>query len=410
MDKPRTKNASEGIAPMGITPLNDMVAEPESRYECPVCLNWLRDPVITTCGHKFCKSCITSWLQNSGHCPIDNINLSMKVDIFPDNYTKREIQEQRMSCPFASKGCTVKVTPLDLDAHIASCEHNQPETSTQKVPCAFQPVGCKEQFSSREEAQEHIDKETITHLSYLVNAYSEMKISNDMSNANIDPKEQEAMTLWAAPDKDGESKPPPLTNTSALIRALYERVVVLEQRNREQDIVIGNMSKQLSALTVAKGKQNNEMLLRYCMGNFIWRIDNFKARLDAMVNQSKMVYSPGFYTSPNGYRFCVRLNISPQNPLCFALHVHLVKTEHDECLEWPFNGRITFAMVNQYDPEQTQRDTMMSNSNLIAFQRPTADICLRGFGYSEYAVVSDVVRNGFVKDDSLVFKVHIKCV
>ncbi|KPJ21561.1 hypothetical protein RR48_00063 [Papilio machaon] len=41
---------------------------------------------------------------NSGHCPIDNINLSMKVDIFPDNYTKREIQEQRMSCPFAAKG------------------------------------------------------------------------------------------------------------------------------------------------------------------------------------------------------------------------------------------------------------------------------------------------------------------
>lgn len=87
-----------------------------------------------------------------------------------------------------------------------------------------------------------------------------------------------------------------------------------------------------------------------------------------------------------------------------------MKTEYDECLEWPFNGRISFAMVNQYEPDLTQRDTMMSNSNLIAFRRPTAEICLRGFGYTEYAVVSDVVRNGFVKDDSLVFRVHIKCV
>jgi TNF receptor-associated factor 6 len=86
-------------------------------------------------------------------------------------------------------------------------------------------------------------------------------------------------------------------------RALYERVVVLEQRNREQDIVIANMSKQLSAFAVAKMKQNHDMLLRYCMGHYVWKVDNFKARLDAMVKDHyKMLYSPGFYTSPNGYR------------------------------------------------------------------------------------------------------------
>ena len=91
---------------------------------------------------------------------------------------------------------------------------------------------------------------------------------------------------------------------SPYFRALYERVVVLEQRNREQDIVIANMSKQLSAFAVAKMKQNNDMLLRYCMGNYVWKIDNFKARLDAMlIDHYKMLYSPGFYTSPNGYRF-----------------------------------------------------------------------------------------------------------
>ncbi|XP_050342040.1 TNF receptor-associated factor 4 [Nymphalis io] len=417
MDPNKIKNASEGIAPMGITTLNETVLsnQPESRYECPVCLNWLRDPVITTCGHKFCKSCITSWLQNSGHCPIDNINLSMKVDIFPDNYTKREIQEQRMSCPFAAKGCSVKVTPLDLDNHIAVCEFNQPEVSSQstvRVPCSFHAVGCKETFDSQEDMNAHLHNDIQNHMSFLMNAYSKIQIDSDISNASMDAKEQEAMCLWEAPDKNGEqSTSAPLSNTSALIRALYERVVVLEQRNREQDIVIANMSKQLSAFAVAKMKQNNDMLLRYCMGNYIWKIDNFKTRLDAMLKDNfKMLYSPGFYTSPNGYRFCVRLNISPQNPHCFALHVHLMKTEYDHCLEWPFNGRITFAMINQYDPDMTQRDTMMSNSNLIAFKRPTAEICVRGFGYTEYAVVSDVIRNGFVKDDMLIIRVNIRYV
>ena len=52
-----------------------------------------------------------------------------------------------------------------------------------------------------------------------MNAYSEMKINNDMSNASIDAKEQEAMTLWEAPDKEGnEASSAPLNNTSALIR------------------------------------------------------------------------------------------------------------------------------------------------------------------------------------------------
>lgn len=52
-----------------------------------------------------------------------------------------------------------------------------------------------------------------------MNAYSEIKINSDISNATIDAKEQEAMSLWEAPDKDGgESSSKPLNNTSALIR------------------------------------------------------------------------------------------------------------------------------------------------------------------------------------------------
>ena len=30
----------------------------ESKYECPICLLGLREPVQTTCGHRFCKGCI----------------------------------------------------------------------------------------------------------------------------------------------------------------------------------------------------------------------------------------------------------------------------------------------------------------------------------------------------------------
>lgn len=35
----------------------------QENYECSICLSWLKDPVLTTCGHRFCKSCLNEWRQ-----------------------------------------------------------------------------------------------------------------------------------------------------------------------------------------------------------------------------------------------------------------------------------------------------------------------------------------------------------
>lgn len=33
----------------------------ECNYECSICLSWLKDPVLTKCGHRFCKACLEEW-------------------------------------------------------------------------------------------------------------------------------------------------------------------------------------------------------------------------------------------------------------------------------------------------------------------------------------------------------------
>jgi len=64
----------------------------DSRYECPICLLCQRDPYQTVCGHRFCKSCIATWLTEGKTCPDDNTQLN-ENDIFPDAIASREISQ-----------------------------------------------------------------------------------------------------------------------------------------------------------------------------------------------------------------------------------------------------------------------------------------------------------------------------
>lgn len=110
-------------------------------------------------------------------------------------------------------------------------------------------------------------------------------------------------------------------------------------------------------------------------------------------------------------RFCARMNLSPNDRTHVALLIHLMRTDHDDCLVWPFTGRITFMLVNAKDSSRHVCDTMMSRPELAAFKRPLRDMNPRGFGYTEFVSVLDLSTQGFVtSDDSILIKLHILAV
>lgn len=53
-------SAKENLAEMKSAKSVEMTHNQEN-YECSICLNWLKDPVLTTCGHRFCKTCLEEW-------------------------------------------------------------------------------------------------------------------------------------------------------------------------------------------------------------------------------------------------------------------------------------------------------------------------------------------------------------
>ncbi|XP_041959940.1 NACHT, LRR and PYD domains-containing protein 3-like isoform X8 [Alosa sapidissima] len=55
---------SSGQVPSGLNELSTDLTQDQSR--CGVCEQVLRDPVITTCGHSFCRQCISSYWEQPG--------------------------------------------------------------------------------------------------------------------------------------------------------------------------------------------------------------------------------------------------------------------------------------------------------------------------------------------------------
>ncbi|XP_055845290.1 TNF receptor-associated factor 6 [Episyrphus balteatus] len=379
--------------------IDDPASQVDARYECPICIHWLNEPVLTSCGHRFCKSCIESWLQNENQCcPLDNKKLSTEHDVFPDNFTRREIDQIKWKCPNSPLGCNWISSPIEVDKHLLECSYQLPSPVEKR--CPFVSVNCP--FMATEDGLgvgEHIRQDMQQHMNLLLEAM-----------------QKHSLAQWNPPQKTFNNghlasalPPPPAQYANEadenLITAMYQRIVVLEQRCREQDVKIENLTKQL----VAREKCDHSIDPRYSNGVIVWQISNFTSLVEQMQSNANMrFYSGECYTSPNGYKFCARINAHKREHL--SLHVHLMHSENDYHLDWPFNGRLKFCMVHPKNQQLSQHDTIMSKSDFLAFHQPKERMSPRGFGFLEYAHITEIFRKGFIENDRLVIKIQINIV
>lgn len=93
------------------------------------------------------------------------MKLRRESDIFPDNFTRREISQQRTKCPNIVRGCLEELSPLDVEAHLMVCKFKPPELpENEKLRCSFVTVGCTEKFEDEPELQRHLEQFIAQHL------------------------------------------------------------------------------------------------------------------------------------------------------------------------------------------------------------------------------------------------------
>ena len=67
-----------------------------SRFECNICLELANEPVVSTCGHLYCWTCIYEWMKQPKEtlvCPVCKSGIS-KESLIPI-YTKANTEDPR---------------------------------------------------------------------------------------------------------------------------------------------------------------------------------------------------------------------------------------------------------------------------------------------------------------------------
>ena len=145
-------------------------------------------------------------------------------------------------------------------------------------------------------------------------------------------------------------------------------------------------------------------------GVFIWKIPDLRRRYrDAVERKTISLYSPPFYTSPHGYRMCIRAYLNGDG-IGKGSHVSvflvLMRSEHDSLLSWPFKQSVRFTLINQVNSSASISEAFIPDLQSPSFQRPEAEMNVAS-GFPKFARQSVLQDETFTKGNIIFIKAKV---
>ncbi len=97
--------------------------------KCPICLELVYEPVLTSCGHLFCQKCV----RDQTNCPV----CQKKLQCMRNHRDERRVKSLKVKCPNWEKGCEWQGDLGD------TAQHRGTKCQMEAILC---PTGCKEKI------------------------------------------------------------------------------------------------------------------------------------------------------------------------------------------------------------------------------------------------------------------------
>ena len=111
-------------------PVAQFVSSIDENLLCGVCGGVLQEPVLTSCGHSFCRECLEAWLDRPSptSCPECRADV-LRGDVHPILCVRNFVLSLLVTCPNVDRGCQATIQLERLTNHVCN-------------ECAFGDVTC----------------------------------------------------------------------------------------------------------------------------------------------------------------------------------------------------------------------------------------------------------------------------
>ena len=195
-----------------------------------------------------------------------------------------------------------------------------------------------------------------------------------------------------------------ITHQKGQIAHLFSEVEKLAKAIPRHETLLDDLNLKIEILEV-----------KTTTGAYIWKVNDIRRRYqEAKDGKTSSLYSPPFYTSPHGYRLCLRAYLNGDGSgknTHVSLFVVIMKGEFDDLLSWPFRHRVTLSLLNQEsptEPRSSKTQRFIPNPESSSFKKPK-DAFNVASGFPEFVPVSVLQDPNFVKNDVLYIKVKLDC-
>ena len=149
----------------------------------------------------------------------------------------------------------------------------------------------------------------------------------------------------------------------------------------------------------------------FCNGELTWAIRNVNNRIqDAMLGRMVRLFSPPFYTKPDGYKMCVILYLNGRGAgegTHLSVFFALMKGEYDALQHWPFEHTVNLILVDQDKKEDIARSFNPTGPD-NPLTRPSGTHELNTIsGFTKFAPFSILGDPRYVKDDVMFIKTTV---